>query len=64
MTWEELCEKAKDMGAKIVDDNPYRPEKIVFETISFYKNGRMIMEECLVSDRTPDQMYQIMEALR
>ena len=52
------------MGAKIVDDNPYRPEKIVFETISFYKNGRMIMEECLVSDRTPKQMYAIMEALR
>lgn len=63
MTWDELVEKAEEMGAKIVDDNPYRQEKIMFETVSFYKNGRMIMEECLVADRTPEQMLMIMRGL-
>ena len=71
MTWEELCEKAKEMGydywrgKSYVSDGDYE----------FYKDGTIkafaFVEDNYYSDfyeiawnRTYEQMYQIMEALR
>lgn len=71
MTWEELCEKAKEIGYDYWHDNPH----LTGEDIQFFKNGTICayicVEDCYYSNyyeiaynRTPDQMYQIMEALK
>lgn len=80
MTWEELCEKAKEMGAGIVVSQvgEYTYEKIMYGKLCFYRDGEitcpyMFINEdgypehdmvIVAKDRTPDQMYMIMEALR
>lgn len=61
MTWEEFCEKAKEIGANVSKD------LIVFDGKFFWSFG--VVEVCnddvvFARDRTPEQMYQIMEALR
>ena len=61
MTWEELCKKAKEMGAKVYED------LIVFDRKFFWSYG--VVEPCdddvvFARDRTPDQMWAIMEALK
>lgn len=72
MTWEELCEKAKEMG--------YERGFSVSNSIQFEKgdckyvfaiNGcihlfhrRALRGITIATKRTPDQMYQIMKALR
>lgn len=72
MTWEELVEKAKEMGY-VVTCNGYclmsNDNKIYNHTMHYYKDGVISSEhfekQCFVADhRTPEQMYQIMEALR
>lgn len=61
MTWEELRKKAKEMGAKVYKDLIVLDEKLfwyfgVIEPI----HGDVVFAK----DRTPEQMYQIMEALK
>lgn len=70
MTWEELVAKAKEIG--------YIYERIhgivgrlycQENDLSFYEDGDIYVyadwDDWLVAkDRTPDQMWQIMEALR
>ena len=71
MTWEELCEKAKEMGYKYWEGNPH----LTGDDIQFFKNGTVYVyiyvEDYYYNnyypiawDRTPDQMYQVMEALQ
>ena len=76
MTWEELKEKAKELGycfndehlwhflCKGIDDDA---------SILFYKGGSVCYkldgekasaDIIIAQERTPDQMWQIMEALR
>lgn len=73
MTWEELKEEAKKMGAKIYI-SPYGDgfERIDFNDKAFFQNGRVSVGTYntgiyLVADvatnRTPDQMLAIMKAL-
>ena len=61
MTWEELCAKAKEIGANVSKD------LIVFDGKMFWSFG--IVEPCdgdvvFATDRTPEQMLSIMEGLR
>ena len=72
MTWEELKEKAKEMGyiiclngdcIKTNDDTQYN------HTMFYYRDGIINVQHfgnlCLVAEhRTPDQMYAIMKALQ
>jgi len=70
MTWEELCEKAKEMGYSI---SHYLNDDDV-EIGYIYSNDYIYLEEdgkittstenIVVDNRTYEQMYQIMEALR
>jgi hypothetical protein len=75
MTWEELCEKAKEMGAAMwvsgktfgIFDLLFCEDGDIYVETSYYdkKYGKWInSKKIVVVDRTPDQMYQIMEALR
>lgn len=72
MTWEEFCEKAKKFGYYLcgIDDSCLESDNI-----QFFKNGTVCkyiyVEDDYYNkyypiawDRTPDQMYQIMVALR
>lgn len=69
MTWEELVEKAKELGAEVFDGG-----SIYFSHLEFYEDGRICcdpscgdIEElavCISSDRTPEQLLMIMEALK
>lgn len=79
MTWEELKEEAKKMGCHVYNKPdlisfkiPYSVNKGV-EYLYFEKDGdiRIIYEEkgcvgsmTLSQNRTPEQMYSIMEALK
>lgn len=63
MTWEQLCAKAELLGAFVSKG------WIDFGKITFWNDGSLevyfdyyVME--IAKDRTPEQMYQIMEALR
>lgn len=64
MTWEELCEKAKEMGFEVYSTIIY------IHYMAFTKEGSIWFEDdcggsyCAYENRTPEQMYQIMEALR
>ena len=69
MTWEELKEKAKELGFAI---SSYIYEDVELEYI--YCNDYIYLEEdgdittstknIVAENRTPEQMYQIMLALR
>ena len=75
MTWEELKAKAKKIGYKVIIKYPYGKECecITNGEYGFYCDG---VVECDCSDendycgkpfaydRTEDQMWQLMEALR
>ena len=75
MTWEELKEKAKELGYEIVIKYPYgkKEECICDGQYGFYRDGT-VENDCYLDDeycgspfaedRTIDQMYQIMLALR
>ena len=65
MTWEELCEKAKEMGYEDYFD--FRGVKAIRngKGLSFHSNGKICYDTRIFADhRTPEQMYQIMEALK
>ena len=76
MTWEELVEKAKEMGLFVSEDNSMEPAYIRFGNLLFTKQGQIILSDTaydldlccvnhlVINNRIPDQMYQIMEALR
>ena len=75
MTWEELKEKAKELGYRLVEDDgdiSYLgiTEFLFLEKdgvdITFFDYGSIEVDHgyILAEDRTPDQMYQIMLALR
>lgn len=67
MTWEELCKKAKEMAYFYCLINEHCIE---FERrFVFFKDGEVCIDgyndDCIVAtDRTYEQMYQIMEALK
>lgn len=74
MTWEELKEKAKEMGAKIYI-SPYGDgyERIDYKNTMFNIKGDVVVEDRffdmdviadLAEKRTPDQMFAIMKALQ
>lgn len=61
MTWKELCEKAKELDAKVGKD------LVVFDGKMFWSFGVVeALHDDIVfaKDRTPDQMYQIIKALQ
>lgn len=59
MTFEELKQKAKELGADVFD------KFIVFSGVFFDKNGDILFfGDRIARDRTPSQMWQIMEALK
>lgn len=71
MTWEELCEKAKEMGYEYCNCGPY----LTSDKFQFYKNGTICAYIYVADDyyskhyeiawdRTYEQMYLIMVALR
>ena len=63
MSWEELCEKAKKLGYQYNKDYNYLYHNDYH--VTFYSNGEMFVGCTLVvDDRTPDQIYQIMEAFK
>lgn len=76
MTWKELCKKAKELGYVEVEKFPYgKPQMAIVNEdveIAFYKDGTVECEaykdDCcgrpFTRDRTPDQMWAIMEALK
>lgn len=64
MTWDELEKCAEELGASVSYGG-----WIEFGKITFWKDGALevffendVME--IADDRTPDQMYAIMEALK
>lgn len=67
MTWEELCERAKEMGYYYWE---YPKPNLSSDDIQFFKDGtvRMYAYEDdnyeIAHNRTPEQMYQIMKALQ
>ena len=67
MDWRELCEKAQEMGYCLegyAEDVLYQYEPIQ-TGLHFHQFGKITYGvKVIVEDRTPDQMYQIMEALR
>jgi len=68
MTWEELKEEAKKMGYNVFDSVNIKVASWI-ETPDnnwcFDRDGTIMYDGLVVAfDRTPDQMYQIMLALR
>jgi hypothetical protein len=70
MTWEELKEKAKDMGYIYVDNKTGTYLWNLDKSISFCRNGCIVADSDMIGgdvyfghNRTPDQMYAIMKAL-
>ena len=73
MTWEELKEKAKELGYYVVEDDGDLSYLDITEylvkndvNISFCDDGLVETNygDIVAENRTPDQMYQIMLALR
>ena len=77
MTWKELCEKAKEIGYDKHFCNMSECEYVEIggtsgEEIRFYEDGDITLyykdisfywNRILRNNRTPDQMWQIMQAL-
>ena len=73
MTWEELTEKAKKLGYRLVEDDGDLPYLDITEYLE-KDNVNMIFcdygsietncGDTVAENRTPEQMYQIMLALR
>lgn len=68
MTWEELKEKAKELGweyKKTACSESLFSLNEDATIIQFYPEGEIMVDETIISpNRTPEQMYQIMLALR
>lgn len=75
MTWEELKEKAKEMGAFIGSPSSIDVDYFRLDDLIFDKTGKIILNDtsydedvCSVNhliaiDRTPEQMLMIMRGL-
>lgn len=65
MNWEELKEKAKEMGYREFDFLGEGVEKEIRYTMAFYKNGDIEINNdyVIVKNRTPEQMLMIMRGL-
>ena len=70
MTWEELKEKAKELGFRIssyINEDGVELEYIYCNDYIYLEEDGNIttsMENIVAENRTPEQMYQIMLALR
>lgn len=72
MTWDEFCEKAKEMGYNeeelVVNGLVWLTKKGLSFDLCFSNDGMVLLdgdeEYVLAENRTPDQMYAIIEALR
>ena len=70
ITWEELCEKAEEMGFStshyLNDDDVEIGYIYCNDYIYLEEDGKITTstENIVVENRTYEQMYQIMEALR
>ena len=67
MTWEELKEKAKEMGYEFYKNGCFLQRHD--SCFQFYNDGQIYVENeyesiLAIDYRTYDQMYSIMEALR
>lgn len=67
MTWEELCEKAKEIGYFLEgydEDALYQYEPIQ-TGLHFRQSGKITYgDKVILEDRTPEQMLVIMKALQ
>lgn len=67
MNWEELVEKAKELGYEVSSFYGNRNQKYEYfekRGICFNSNGLVeTRSDVIVANRTPDQMYNIMLAL-
>ena len=63
MNWEELKERLAESDKNcIVCDDYVSP---MFHDFLYYKDGRIVFQgEVIANKRTPDQMWQMMEALK
>jgi len=60
MTFEELKEEAKKLGYYMIG-----VEGITNDVFTFWQDGTIDVDgACVSDDRTPEQMWQIMEALK
>ena len=67
MTWEELVEKAKEMGyTHFFDDRYEQCDELDRNGLRFFENGKIKTDiNDVVSEyKSPGQMLAIMEALR
>lgn len=67
MTWEELCEKAKEMGYLLFFDDRYEHcGELDKYGLCFFENGKIKtdMNDIVSEYKSPEQMLAIMEALR
>ena len=72
MTWEEFVKKAKELGydeqSIVVNDTVWISKKSLSFDLCFNNKGMVLLsgdeEYVLAEDKTPDQMYAIMEALK
>lgn len=72
MTWEELVEKATELGYEVSEYSPNKENRIGYmlsnyiacASIDFLDSGEIWVDGATLSfNRTPDKMYQIMLAL-
>lgn len=74
MTWDELKEKAQELGAEILIGGVLGKnyEVILYKNFRFYRDGVITFPEslplteryCVADDRTYTQMFMIMDALK
>ena len=68
LTWEDFRKKAEDNGFEYQEllNHYYKLFGWINEIgISFYRDGDIFIDNtCIARNRTPDQMYTIMEALK
>ena len=63
MTWKELCKKAEEIGCSYASFK--EGEWLYKDRLTFTKDGCVFCIGTLFADqRTPDQMWVIMEALK
>ena len=64
MEWNQLKEKAKEIGYCIIEPST-KFERIENDVITFWPDGDIDVDGvCISSDRSPSQMYSIMKALQ
>lgn len=65
MTWEELKQKAKELGCCLFiskckcDNEEFDEESLSLDNGNFYQDGTVLLHNI-----KPEQMYAIMEALK